>query len=105
MFFLARTKAHDLAVDMIEGVLVSLGMSVLGWRVVPVDGSVLGPLAAASQPAIRQLFIGPPPRATANAQVWERRALPARRLIERKAAQAATVSCSSARSRAAPSST
>ena len=88
MFFLPPGPAHDVAVDMIEGVLVSLGMSVLGWRVVPVDGSVLGPLAAASQPAIRQLFIGPP-RGPLNAQVWERRLYLARRLIERKAAQAA----------------
>jgi glutamate synthase (NADPH/NADH) large chain/glutamate synthase (ferredoxin) len=87
MFFLPSGPAHDVALDMIEGVLVSLGMSVLGWRVVPVDGSVLGPLAAASQPAIRQLFIGPP-RGPLNSQSWERRLYLARRLIERKAAQA-----------------
>ena len=87
MFFLPPGgPALDLAVDMIEGVIVSLGMSVLGWRVVPVDGSVLGPLAAASQPTIRQLFVGPP-RGPANSQAWERRLYLARRLIERKAAQ------------------
>ena len=88
MFFLpAPGPACDTAVDMIEGVLVSLGMSVLGWRVVPVDARVLGPLAAESQPVIRQLFVGPP-RGPANSQAWERRLYLARRLIERKAAQA-----------------
>ena len=88
MFFLpAAGPGCDSAVDMIEGVLVSLGMSVLGWRVVPVDARVLGPLAAESQPAIRQLFVGPP-RGPANSQAWERRLYLARRLIERKAAQA-----------------
>ena len=86
MFFLPPGPALDLATDLVEGVLVSLGMSVLGWRVVPVDGGVLGPLAAASQPAIRQLFVGPP-AGPLNAQAWERRLYLARRLIERKAAR------------------
>ena len=48
MFFLPPQDL-DAAVDLIESTLVSLGMSVLGWRVVPVDAGVLGPLAAASQ--------------------------------------------------------
>jgi len=88
MFFLPQAAAaRDVAIDVIETVLVSLGMSVLGWRVVPVNGQVLGPLAAASQPSIRQVFIGPP-SGPANAQVWERRLYLARRVIERRAARA-----------------
>ncbi len=88
MFFLPQAgPARDIAIDLIETVLVSLGMSVLGWRVVPVDGAVLGPLAATSQPTIRQLFIGPP-SGPANAQAWERRLYLARRVIERRAASA-----------------
>src|SRR6266567_235539 len=88
MFFLPQAgPARDIAIDLIETVLVSLGMSVLGWRVVPVNGDVLGPLAAASQPTIRQVFIGPP-SGPANAQVWERRLYLARRVIERRAASA-----------------
>src|SRR6266496_3894756 len=86
MFFLPP-HAVDEAVDLIESTLVSLGMSVLGWRVVPVDAGVLGPLAAASQPAIRQVFVGPP-SGPANAQAWERRLYLARRVIERRAANA-----------------
>jgi len=86
MFFLPP-HAVDEAVDLIESALVSLGMSVLGWRVVPVDAGVLGPLAAASQPAIRQVFVGPP-SGPANAQAWERRLYLARRVIERRAANA-----------------
>ncbi len=88
MFFLpAAAPARDAAIDLIETVLVGLGMSVLGWRVVPVDAGVLGPLAAASQPAIRQVFVGPP-SGPANAQTWERRLYLARRVIERRAASA-----------------
>ncbi len=86
MFFLPP-HAVDESVDLIESALVSLGMSVLGWRVVPVDAGVLGPLAAASQPAIRQVFVGPP-SGPANAQAWERRLYLARRVIERRAANA-----------------
>jgi len=88
MFFLPQSAgARDTAIDLIETVLVGLGMSVLGWRVVPVDATVLGPLAAASQPAIRQVFVGPP-SGPMNAQVWERHLYLARRVIERRAASA-----------------
>jgi len=88
MFFLPQAAgARDAAIDLIETVLVGLGMSVLGWRVVPVDATVLGPLAAANQPAIRQVFVGPP-SGPANAQAWERRLYLARRVIERRAASA-----------------
>ncbi|PYP56428.1 MAG: glutamate synthase large subunit [Gemmatimonadetes bacterium] len=88
MFFLPPSaRARDAAIDLIETVLVGLGMSVLGWRVVPVDATVLGPLAAANQPAIRQVFVGPP-SGPANAQAWERRLYLARRVIERRAASA-----------------
>ena len=86
MFFLPPRGTAD-AVDLIEGALVGLGMSVLGWRVVPVDAGVLGPLAAESQPVIRQVFVGPP-TGPANAQAWERRLYLARRVIERRAAAA-----------------
>jgi len=88
MFFLpAAGPARDIAIDLIETVIVGLGMSVLGWRVVPTDAGVLGPLAAASQPTIQQLFVGPP-SGPANAQAWERRLYLARRVIERRAAGA-----------------
>jgi len=88
MFFLPQpAPARDAAIDLIETVLVGLGMSVLGWRVVPVDATVLGPLAAASQPTIRQVFVGPP-SGPGNAQMWERRLYLARRVIERRSAEA-----------------
>jgi glutamate synthase (ferredoxin) len=87
MFFLPPAGvAFGVAIDLIEEALVSLGMPVLGWRIVPVDDAALGPLARASQPAIRQLFIGPPPGAT-DAAAWERRLYLARRIMERRAVQ------------------
>ncbi|MEX2155664.1 MAG: glutamate synthase large subunit [Gemmatimonadales bacterium] len=89
MFFLPPPgPALDAAVDLIEEALVGVGMPVLGWRVVPVDDSVLGPLARASQPTIRQVFVGPPRSLVggSDAQMWERRLYLARRIIERRAA-------------------
>ena len=45
-----------------EGVLERIvreeGLSVLGWRDTPVDGSAIGRVARASQPYIQQLFVG-----------------------------------------------
>ncbi|MGA9210882.1 MAG: glutamate synthase subunit alpha, partial [Terriglobales bacterium] len=45
-----------------EGVLERItreeGLTVLGWRDTPVDGSAIGRVARASQPYIQQLFIG-----------------------------------------------
>ena len=41
-----------------EDIAVEEGQHVLGWRTVPTDNETLGPTAKASQPVIRQLFIG-----------------------------------------------
>ncbi|MCM3870249.1 MAG: glutamate synthase large subunit [Pyrinomonadaceae bacterium] len=41
-----------------EDIAVEEGQHVLGWRTVPTNNETLGPTAKASQPIIRQLFIG-----------------------------------------------
>jgi glutamate synthase (NADPH/NADH) large chain/glutamate synthase (ferredoxin) len=85
MFFLPQPgPALAASVDLIEEAVVGLGMPVLGWRVVPVDPAVLGPLARVSQPTIRQLFVGPP-SGPFDPEAWERRLYLARRVIERDA--------------------
>ncbi len=55
-----------------ERIVAEEGQSLLGWRVVPTDNSSLGQSARASEPAIRQLFIG---RAAncADEQAFERK--------------------------------
>ncbi|MDP3911478.1 MAG: glutamate synthase large subunit [Gemmatimonadales bacterium] len=88
MFFMPPDgPGLDTAVELAEQALVSAGLPVLGWRVVPVDDRALGPLARASQPAIRQVFVGPPRSVPTPAdQAWERRLYVARRIMERRAA-------------------
>jgi len=44
--------------EMFEAVIVNEGQTVLGWREVPRDSSVLGVVARGVEPAIRQIFIG-----------------------------------------------
>ncbi|MBU3750213.1 MAG: glutamate synthase subunit alpha, partial [Mycobacterium sp.] len=47
-----------LAVEALEKIVESEGMTVLGWRDVPTDDSSLGALARDAMPTFRQLFIG-----------------------------------------------
>jgi glutamate synthase (NADPH) large chain len=52
----ADKRAH--CVQIIERIVRKEGMVLLGWRDVPIDPSVAGPLALESMPVIRQMFIG-----------------------------------------------
>jgi glutamate synthase (NADPH/NADH) large chain len=52
-------------------IVQSTGLTVLGWRSVPTDNSMLGETARASEPFIRQVFIGRPPE-LADEMAFER---------------------------------
>jgi glutamate synthase (NADPH/NADH) large chain/glutamate synthase (ferredoxin) len=88
MFFLPQPgPALDRAVTLIENAVAEAGLSVIGWRDVPVDSTVLGPLARANQPTVRQAVVGEPlPPQSGDEDAWERRLYLARRVIERRAA-------------------
>jgi glutamate synthase (NADPH/NADH) large chain len=67
--FLARDPARCAAqMRTLEGVVRYHNQKVIGWRDVPIDKSVLGPLAEASRPVMKQLFIG----RVCNRDVFER---------------------------------
>ena len=87
MFFLPQAgPTLDGAVTLIEGAIAEVGLPVIGWRDVPVDSTVLGPLARASQPTVRQALVGVPrPPQSGDEDAWERRLYLARRVIERRA--------------------
>jgi glutamate synthase domain-containing protein 2/glutamate synthase domain-containing protein 1/glutamate synthase domain-containing protein 3 len=62
MLFLPKEDELRAACEQaIEQIVAEEGQRVLGWRTVPVDASPLGRLAAETQPAIRQIFIGAAP--------------------------------------------
>ena len=50
----ARLKCEGI----VERIVLEEGLTVLGWRDTPIDGSAIGRVARASQPYIEQIFIG-----------------------------------------------
>jgi glutamate synthase domain-containing protein 2/glutamate synthase domain-containing protein 1/glutamate synthase domain-containing protein 3 len=48
--------------QLFERIAIEEGQQVLGWRTVPTNNALLGPTAKASQPLIRQIFIGRDPK-------------------------------------------
>ncbi|GAA4233338.1 glutamate synthase large subunit [Postechiella marina] len=59
MVFLPKVKnQYQFCKDVFEKEIKAQGLSILGWREVPVDSSQLGEIALASEPNIEQLFIG-----------------------------------------------
>ncbi len=53
-------SARDKAQSQIEAIMVEEGLSVLGWRDVPVDPECLGKTSRAAMPVFRQLFVSSP---------------------------------------------
>ena len=59
MVFLPKVdNQYNFCKTTFENEVRAQGLSILGWRVVPVDSSQLGEIALASEPNIEQLFIG-----------------------------------------------
>ncbi|MCW5830753.1 MAG: glutamate synthase large subunit [Deltaproteobacteria bacterium] len=57
------------------------GLAVLGWRKIPVNGSIIGPTAKAAEPVMEQVFVSRP-AGLADELAYERRIYLARRRIE-----------------------
>src|SRR5690554_230609 len=68
------------ACDTLEGELRARGLVIRGWRDVPVDPSVCGPMALACLPRIRHLFVEP--GKNGSAETFEVDLFMARRLAE-----------------------
>ena len=71
------------AVALVEQAAAQEGLSVLGWRDVPVDPSELGPTARSVMPAFRQVFLAG--AAGQRGLELERMAFAARKVAERRA--------------------
>ncbi|MCX7014071.1 MAG: glutamate synthase large subunit, partial [Candidatus Sumerlaeota bacterium] len=51
-------RQRQYCIDLFESIVRAEGQELLGWRDVPVESGALGRLAAQSEPAVRQIFIG-----------------------------------------------
>jgi glutamate synthase (NADPH/NADH) large chain len=60
VFLPKKNNQYQFCKDIFEKEIKEQGLSILGWRKVPVDSSQLGPIALASEPAIEQIFIAKP---------------------------------------------
>ncbi len=93
MVFLPRDEpSRAWCVASLEKVLTDEGLALLGWRDVPTDPTGLGETARASQPVIRQVFIGRPADVPAGAEgdlAFDRRLFVARRLVEKAVSRSA----------------
>ncbi|MGH2562649.1 MAG: glutamate synthase large subunit, partial [Thermomicrobiales bacterium] len=69
--------------SLVERAFAESGLTVIGWREVPVDPAVLGRIAARTQPRIAQLLIRKP--AELSAEAFERALMLARKTAERAA--------------------
>jgi len=84
LFLPSEYESLAQAIALVERVVARNGLPFLGWREVPHDPAALGPLARASCPAIRQVFLGRPASAPDEA-AWERALYLLRRDLERDA--------------------
>jgi len=84
LFLPPEHEALARAIELVEAALARNGLPFLGWREVPHDPAALGPIARASCPAIRQVFIGQPAGIPDEA-AWERALYLLRRDLERDA--------------------
>ena len=59
MIFLSQNTTERTASEKVfENIIKEEGLSLLGWRTVPTHNELLGPTARASEPFVRQIFIG-----------------------------------------------
>ena len=58
VFLPKRENQRKYCIDIFEKHIKEQGLELIGWRDVPVDESVLGEIAAVTQPFIKQIFIG-----------------------------------------------
>ncbi len=80
-FFLPRDAAErERAIAIIERVVASEGMSILGWRDVPVDNSKLSEGVKATEPVHKQIFVGCT-QPLADQEAFERKLYIARKLL------------------------
>ncbi|HTN53388.1 MAG TPA: glutamate synthase large subunit [Anaeromyxobacter sp.] len=81
-------QGREACVRIFEQVVKEEGQQVLGWRDVPSDNATLGPTAKASQPVVRQIFVGRGPGCPDEA-AFERKLYVIRRLVEKKVSRSA----------------
>ena len=58
VFLPQKDNQREFCIQTLEGELTKQGLAILGWRKVPVDRTRVGKIAAQTEPAIMQIFVG-----------------------------------------------
>ena len=88
VFLPTEASSRQLCERRFEEVAREEGLSVLGWRDVPIDDATLGPTARGSRPVIRQLFVARGESAMGGDD-FERKLYVVRRLVEKAVSRSA----------------
>ena len=83
IFLPTNKKLATICTKIIEKILISEKLAILGWREVPTDINCLGAIAAESCPVVKQIFIDKSKRKLDN-EAFERALYVARRLMEKE---------------------
>jgi glutamate synthase (NADPH/NADH) large chain len=86
VFLPKRQAARDACETMIERIVEAEGQKVLGWRDVPVDHAGLGATVLATEPFVRQIFIGRGAR-TRDQDAFERKLFVIRKQVQNESRQ------------------
>ena len=85
MLFLPRESDELLECEgLLEGIIAEEGMTLLGWRDVPVDHNCIGEIAKGTEPLIKQVFIS---RENRSVEEFERKLYVIRKLAEKAVRQ------------------
>ncbi len=84
VFLPTEPEAQAECERLFEKTVCEEGQEVLGWRTVPTDNSLLGPTARATQPVVKQIFVGRNPELT-DPLAFERKLLVIRRRVTKGA--------------------
>jgi glutamate synthase (NADPH/NADH) large chain len=83
-FFMPRqAEARRQVREIVEEAVAAQGLSILGWRDVPVDNSDLGERVKAVEPVMQQIFVGRPAELT-NEDDFERRLYVVRKVVSNR---------------------
>ena len=90
MVFLPRTDlgAQESCRTIVESEMIDAGLTIYGWRQVPVDVSVIGRKAQETRPEIEQIMVAGPDRGDVPLAEFEKQLYLIRRRIERRVIEA-----------------
>ncbi|QOD60692.1 glutamate synthase large subunit [Polaribacter haliotis] len=89
MVFLPKAKnQYNFCKSTFTNEIKAQGLSILGWRDVPVDSTQLGPIALASEPNIEQIFVGK--NKSEDEATFKAKLYAARKIAEHKIRQSKT---------------